>query len=186
MAQATILRTLILLGALSLAVAVSGQQITGFSTVYSDHFGEWIIYTDSEEMTGELRLQWPTPDRWGAWNYRIGDQSGTLRLKWPNRNDEWEVRGGGTLASARAYLQQDPREWSITGNLAPLRWRSVYGNQFEEWQLNGERFGYFGTFTAREGDFRDWTVVDELDDSVGLADKMLLILLTIYHSTPRI
>ncbi len=163
-----------------------GQRITGLSTVYSDHFGEWTIYTEDEEVVGELRLQWPTPDRWGAWNYRIGDQSGTIRLKWPNRNDEWEVRGGGALASARALLQQDPREWQLAGTLYPARWRSVYGNQFEEWQLTDERHGYFGMYTTFEGDPREWTVLDESSDSVALADKMLLILLTLYHATPKL
>ena len=171
---------------LSLPLALTAQRLTGVSTRYSDSFREWTIYTDQDGEAGELTLRWPEPEQWGDWSYRVGEQSGRIRLKWPNRLDEWEVRGGNEVATARALWRNDPRDWQLSGRLQSARWRSFYGNSREEWQLSGGNQGNFAMYTAYEGDPRDWVIVDELSEEITLPEKLLMVLVSLYVSTPKV
>lgn len=180
-------RTIALLAGLALLPALSfTQRLTGIDTRYSDSFREWIIYTDTPGREGELVLRWPAPDLWDDWNYRLEESAGRIRLKWPGRLDEWEVRGSGNTATVRAVWRDDPREWRFSGPLYTFNWKSVYGNTFDEWQTDERAPGYFGLYTAYEGDPRQWIIIDELDESVTLAEKLLLLFTALYQSTPKI
>lgn len=179
------LRLLLILSFLSISLAVSAQRLTGISTQWSDSFREWIIYTDNEELQGELRLRMMSADDWRQWEYRIGENTGTIRAKWPDRYDEWEVRGDNVVATARAIWRDDPREWRLIGQGGRLlTWKSRYGNILEEWiLLTDENEGTFEMYTAYEGDPRDWVVIDEA--ALSLPEAMLLVFVTVFNSTPK-
>lgn len=173
------------LSLLLLSLPAFAQKLTGVNTRYSDSFREWIFYTEVEGREGELTLRWPEPELWGAWDYRIQEQFGRLRHKWPGRTDVWEVQGDGVTASARAVWRDDPREWRVEGPYLQVNWKSYYGNQRDEWQTGPRSPGYFAMYTAYAGDPRDWIIVDEFAPEVTLPEKMMLVLLTLYHSTPK-
>lgn len=162
------------------------QRLTGIDTRYSDSFREWIVYTDTDGQEGELVLRWPAPDLWDDWSYRVGEQSGRVRPKWPGRLDEWEVRGNGNTATVRAVWRDDPREWRFSSALYVFNWKSVYGNILDEWQTDERAPGYLGMYTAYEGDPRQWVIIDELDASVTLAEKLLLVFTALYQASPKI
>jgi hypothetical protein len=165
-------------------LSLNAQQLTGIATQWTDSFAEWIIYTAVEGEEGLLRLRWNTRGDWTQWEYRIGEYTGQIRAKWPNRLDEWETRGDNLIVDARGIWRDDPREWRINSPAGhQYKWRSRYGNTFEEWVVDTERYGFFEMYTAFEGDPREWIIVDEMDAS--LAEKMTLIFLTIINSTPQ-
>lgn len=160
-----------------------GQAITGIGTTWSDSFREWIVYTENEEEEGILRLRWQ--DDWTDWEYRIGDQSGRIKIKWKGDPNEWELRGDNEIVSARTLWSNDFRNWRVDGSNGQLTLKTRYGNLVDEWQLRNSKNGNFEIFTSWEGDPREWTIVDELDESVSLPTKMTLIFLAIYHSSPK-
>ncbi|MEL7219687.1 MAG: hypothetical protein AAGJ93_00130 [Bacteroidota bacterium] len=165
-----------------LSFSLQAQQLTGIATQWNDSFAEWIIYTDIEGEEGELRLRWNTRNDWTQWEYRIGEYTGQIRTKWPNRIDEWETRGENLIVDARAVWRNDPREWRINSPEGhQYKWRSRYGNTFDEWVVDTERYGFFEMYTAFEGDPREWIIVDELEAS--LPEKMMLIFITIINNS---
>lgn len=170
---------------LSLSVIGTSQKLTGISTRYSDSFREWILFTENEGREGELTLRWPEPELWGAWEYRLQEQFGRLRHKWPGRLDAWEAQGEGVTVNARTLWRDDPREWRVDGPFLRTNWKSVYGNVSDEWQTGERSPGYFAMYTSYEGDPRDWIIVDEFAPEVTFTEKMMLVLLTLYHSTPK-
>lgn len=167
-----------------LCISLNAQRLTGVASQWNDSFAEWIIYTDVEGEEGVLRLRWNNSGDWTQWEYRMGEYTGLIRAKWPNRLDEWETRGDNLIVDARAIWRDDPREWRINSPAGhQYKWRSRYGNNFEEWVVDSERYGFFEMYTAFEGDPREWIIVDDTDAS--LPEKMTLVLLTLIHSTPK-
>lgn len=161
-----------------------GQQITGVASQWSDSFAEWTVYTEVEGEEGTLRLRWNSRGDWTQWEYRIGDWTGQIKAKWPDRIDEWEARGENVIIEARTLWRDNLREWRITRpGGAYYKWQSRYSNVLDEWVVDTEKFGFFEMYTAFEGDPREWIVVDELE--AGLPEKMLLVFLTIINTTPK-
>lgn len=164
--------------------SISAQQLQTIVTNWSDSFTEWTIYTDNEDEEGYLRMKWQNKNDWTQWEYRIGEWTGQIRTKWPNKVDDWEVRGENLIIDARAMWRNDPREWRINSpNGYSYKWKSRFGNILEEWKIDTEDHGFFEMYTSYEGDPREWTIVDELNAS--LPEKMMLVFLTIINSTPK-
>lgn len=162
------------------------QVLTGAATKWNDSFREWSFYTLDEDEEGELRLRWSSGDDWTEWNYSFNDFIGSIRIKWRDNPNEWEIRGNNTIVTARTLWNNDPREWRISGPKGrQFTFKSRYGNQFDDWLITDERFGFFEIYTNWEGDPRDWVIVDELSEEVSLAEKIAMMFIAIYHSTPK-
>jgi hypothetical protein len=167
-------------------ILLPAQVLTGAATKWNDSFREWSFYTLDEEAEGELRLRWSTGDDWTDWNYYLEDRTGNIRIKWRDNPNEWEIRGENVVVSARTLWNDDPREWRISGPKGrQFTFKSRYGNQLDEWQISDDRYGYFSIYTNWEGDPRDWVIVDELFEEVTLPEKMAMVFIAIYHSSPR-
>lgn len=163
---------------------LSGQQLTAVATQWNDSFAEWIIYTSVEGEEGTLRLRWSSQGDWTQWDYRIGEWTGKLKTKWPERIDQWEARGENIIIDARTIWRDNFREWRISRpGGEEYKWQSRYSNVLDEWVVDSEKYGYFEMYTAFAGDPREWIIVDELDAS--LPEKMMLVFLTIINSTPK-
>lgn len=160
------------------------QVLTGISTKWSDSFREWIIYTEEEDLEGEIRMRWPLDNDWSEWEYRLGDATGTIKVKWRNNPNEWELRGSNEIIIMRTRWNNDPREWRIDGNIDFIL-KSRYGNIRDEWAIEDDRNGFFEMITAWEGDPRDWSIKDELDESVGLPTKLAMVFTVIFNSCPK-
>lgn len=178
------MKGLLFFGALLLVTSAGAQVLTGISSKWSDSFGEWTIYTDNQELEGELKLRWLTTNDWTEWEYRIGEETGTIRMKWKDNPNEWELRGGNEVVTMRTVLNGNFREWHIIGN-KNLTWKSRYGNTFDEWEKSDAHFGTFDLATAWEGNPGDWMIEDELDEEVTLPTKMALVFLSVFFSSPK-
>ncbi len=169
---------------------------------WSDSFVEWALYVSAadstqneeddseapdEEEYGEMKLRWLNlRDDWSEWDFSIGDERGTIKMKWKDDPTQWELRTySGAVVTMRAAWSNDLSEWRVTDNSISLTLRSRWTNQFDEWIVQDPTRGTFYMYTLVEGDPRDWAIEDNLDDSIPPTMKLALIFLTIYHSSPR-
>ena len=178
---------ILFLSSLAVTVNLHGQFLTGIGTKWSDAFSEWVVFLDveGEEVEGELRMRWPSRNDWTEWDYRLGEQIGTIKLKWKNNLNEWELRGDNEIVSARTVWNNNFREWRISNNTNQLTLKSRYGNVIDEWEIRRSDHGYFKVFTNWESDPREWIIVDELDEKISLPMRMLMTFIVIYQSSPK-
>ncbi|MEM1320026.1 MAG: hypothetical protein AAGG75_07185 [Bacteroidota bacterium] len=161
------------------------QYLTGAGTKWGDEFTEWIIYTDDEELQGELIMRWQNRNDWSEWDYRIGDVMGGFKLVWQNDPGQWELRGNGRVITARTVYPRDFRQWRITDNSHTLVLRSRWTNNFNEWQLRDDEFGNLDIYTQWEDDPREWIITDELDERISLEMKLTAVFLALLTSAPK-
>ena len=181
------------------------QNLSGISTRWSDSFVEWELFgfaadtsqtdedsedleeTANEELFGELKLRWLNiRDDWSEWDYSMGEERGTIKMKWKDDVTQWELRSyQGSIITMRAAWSNDLSEWRVTNNSISLQLKSRWSGQADEWLVQDSNRGTFYMYTLQEGDPRDWAIEDELDDSVPASMKMALVFLTIFHSSPR-
>jgi hypothetical protein len=95
----------------------------GVNSTWSDAFHEWEILTEDEDLSGTLNAPFYSTGNFTQWDYRLGEDSGSIRMKWKDDPNEWELRGNNRIVSARTIWKNDFREWRITmGDLRlPLR-----------------------------------------------------------------
>ncbi|MBK6933095.1 MAG: hypothetical protein IPH12_20370 [Saprospirales bacterium] len=185
-----------------LTVTAGAQTLSGVRTRWSDSFVEWELFvfaSDSsavqedaaeapnEELYGDLQLRWLNlREDWTEWDFTLGNERGTIRMKWKDDPTQWELRTyGGAVVTMRAAWSNDLSEWRVTDNNLSLSLRSRWNNQIDEWLVQDNAHGTFYLYTLAEGDPRDWAVEDDLDDTVSEYMKLALIFLTVFHSTPR-
>lgn len=165
------------------------QFLTGLSSYYDDSFVEWRFYTINEaeeEDEGSLKITWQLrQDDWSEWDYRVGDASGTIKMKWKDKPEEWELRGNNAIVTARTVWPGQFTEWRVSDGNATLTLQSRYSNQWDEWQLRNSNNGNFFMYTAYERDPRDWIIEDELDEEVSFEMKLMLMFVAMFNGTPK-
>ena len=161
------------------------QYITGIASKWSDDLSEWEIFTDDEEVVGELKMRWQLQGDPSEWDYRIGEEIGTIKLKWKNDPTQWEIRGYDEIVTAKMLWSNDIREWRISNNKTSLTFKTRYGNVFDEWRVREDDYGNFEIVTRWEGDPREWEVFDELDEDLSLEMRMALVFIAVFHSIPK-
>ncbi len=161
------------------------QFITGISTKWSDDFIEWIVYTDDEDLEGDITMRWQMQRDWTEWDYRLGDETGSIKLKWKGDPNHWELSGGDELITIRTLWKGDPSEWRITNNSKSITLKRRWNNNFNEWQLKNGKYGEFDMITNWENDPREWVVEDDLDDDISIHMKMAILFIVTYHSSPK-
>lgn len=166
-------------------LALNAQQLTGLSTKWDDSFSEWLIYTDDENLTGELVMRWPLQNDWSEWDYRLGEYSGSIRVKWKGDPNLWELRGGNELITIRSVFKDDFRQWEVKSSRLSIDIKSKWGNIFEEWVARKESYGQLEMFTAWEGDLRDWVVEDQLNTDISLHFKLAMSFIPVLYAVPK-
>lgn len=162
------------------------QDIIGIGSRYSDSFREWEIHTTDKWRTGELRLRWEIREDWTEWDFRLGDTTAEIRLKWADDPNLWEIKCLGVTVTARTTWNNDFRQWRVSDGTHTINWKSRYGNIRDEWIVRESEEGYFSVYTYYEGDPRDWVIVDEFNEDVSYAMRVALIFLAIFNSVPKV
>ena len=129
---------------------------------------------------------WLLSDDWSQWDYRFGEISGSIEMKWIGSPGQWELRGMNEIYSMKPIWSNDLREWRITNNDFQLKLKTRFRNSLEEWEIRSADHGNFFMFTEFEGDLRDWTIVDEMDPDVPFQMKLSIIFTVLFHSTPKL
>lgn len=168
-----------------LSFFASAQIITGIAAKWSDDFRDWTIYTDDEDEEGNLTMRWQQQFDWTEWDYRLGEESGSIKIKWKNDPSEWEIRGGGEIISARMKWNNDVHEWRISDGSTKLTLKAVYNNNLNDWKIDDRDKGIFEMFMEWQDDPRDWTIVDELDEELSIHFRMAIMFIAIYNASPK-
>ncbi len=181
-----------------LSCSLPAQTISGISSRWSDSFVEWEIYmqpekardeeeASQEEVFGEMKLRWlNVRDDWSEWDFEMGGQRGTIKRRWKDDPSQWELRTyEGDVVTMRIAWAGDFTEWRVTDNSVTLTLKSRWTNQFDEWLVQDSNRGQFYMYTMRRMDPRDWTIEDDLDETVSYPMRLALIFLTVYQSTPK-
>ncbi len=168
-----------------LSFCTSAQVITGMATKWSDDFRDWIIFTDIEDEEGSLTMRWQNQLDWTEWDYRLGEETGTIRLKWKDDPSEWEIRGGGEIISVRMKWNNDFNVWTISDGSTRLTLKAPYNNNFNDWEIDKNKYGVFEMYMEWTDDPREWTIVDELDEDLSLHFKIAIAFTGIFHSFPK-
>ena len=170
---------------LGLSIPSYTQNIVGLSTNWEDSFSEWTIYSEDEDVTGEMRIQWPLDQDWTEWVFSIGDEIGQIKMKWKDNPNQWELRCQGQVITIRTVWKDDPTRWRITDNTNSYTVISKWHNLPHEWKLQETQLGSFEIYMTHEPDPRDWDIHDTLPEEVTLPIKMAMIFIAVYHSTPK-
>ena len=163
----------------------SAQYINGIGTRWSDAFTEWIIYTEDEDLEGDITLRWQLKGDWSEWDYRLGEESGSIKMKWKDNPSQWELRGGNEVITIFMVWPNDIREWRLTDNTTTLTLKTRWGNNLNEWQLKDDKRGRFDIFANWENDPREWNVWDDLDEDISIHMKIALLFIATFHSSPK-
>lgn len=164
--------------------ALHAQTITNMVTRYIDSFREWEVHTDDPDIRGELRMRWYMQDDWTVWDMHYGDVSATIRQKWADDPDFWEVQCQGKTVNAKTTWRGDFTRWKLNDGDTQINWRAKYNNQRDEWEID-TRDPRFYMFTQWRGDPREWVIVDELSNDTSEAMKIAMIFLALHFSTPK-
>ena len=161
------------------------QHLAGLATKWDDSFSEWMIFTEDEDVLGEITMRWPMKGDWSEWDYRIGDLSGAIKVKWKADANLWEVRGDNQIVTIKTVWPNDWKQWEVKSADLQLDVKSKWSNILEDWSAGSDRWGKIHMFTAWEGDLRDWVIEDQLADEVSLPVKIALIFIPVFYSTPK-
>lgn len=171
---------------LCFSIAAQAQQLLGLGTRWNDSFNEWILYGETEEQDGYLRLMYPLSEDWSAWEYRMGEAVGTIKLKWRNNPNEWELRGDNVIVTARTVWPDRFQEWRISDGNCTLTLRPRFPNLPEEWDTRSSGCGGWAAYTNFAGDPRDWIVESQLHATHAFHLSVMAAFISMFHSTPRI
>jgi hypothetical protein len=179
-------KTLFLLLLFITPFILKAQYLTGTSTRYNDSFIEWLFYTENDEEPGELSIRWKSREYdWTEWDYRLGDVTGSIEMKWKDNPEEWELRGNNEIVTARTLWNNDFREWRISDGDRSLTLKTKWGNLWDEWELRNTPHGDFRMYTNWEQDPRDWVIVDEMKEEVPLEMKLMMMFIVVFNSSPK-
>lgn len=178
--------SLFLVFVLSCWTPISAQELIGLSVEYADTYREWnVIPADEEIDIGKIQLSWPYNDTWTDWEYEVANRFGTIRQKWINEKDNFELIDGEYIVTIKNQWRGDLSDWKISFDDFTFRFESTYNNIADEWEMKSKDYGTFFIYTEFEGDPRDWIIEDYLSPEVPLAMKMAMIFVTIRYSAPR-
>ncbi|MDX1912685.1 MAG: hypothetical protein SFV22_14435 [Saprospiraceae bacterium] len=183
----------------SFALRAQAPVITTVSSRWQNSFVEWDIFSSirpeeleegeeaDEEYYGEMKLRWlNVRDDFSEWDYELGGQRGTIRQKWKDDPQQWELRSyTGVVITMRTTWNNDFKEWRVSDNAISLNIRSKWTNQLDEWELRDSQHGSFYLYTLRTRDPRDWAIDDRLSPDISEEMKLAMIFLAIFHSTPK-
>lgn len=183
-------------------VAAQSPRFSGVGSRWSDSFVEWDLYAfnpdtaaaqteeeaaPAEIVVGELKLRWLNiRDDWSEWDFIYEETRGTIRQKWKDDPNQWELRTyAGDIVTMRTAWPGDLKEWRVTDNSMALTLRSRWTNQLDEWLVDDHARGRFYLYTYYQRDPRDWVIEDNLTEDVSPAMKMAFIFLTVFHGSPK-
>ncbi len=174
-------------------------SMTTISCRWQDSFEEWEIYSTlrpadleegeevDEELYGELKPRWLNiRNDWSEWDFELGGQRGTIRQKWKDDPQQWELRTyTGAIITMRTSWNGDFKQWRISDNSITLNLKSKWTNQLDEWLVQDEYYGNFYMYTLRSRDPRDWAIDDKLYPEISEEMKFAMVFIVIFNSMPN-
>ena len=137
----------------------------------------------SRSTRTHVKLRWPNRDIWTEWDIECDDWRGTIRQKWDNDPDRWELRANGEIVTIQTRWPGDFSEWKIIDGTHQLILKSRYSSP-DEWIVNDGNGGRFYMYTLYQSDVRDWAIEDGLGEEIGREVRMAVVFTVLFNSTP--
>jgi len=166
------------------AISAFSQELYAINTAWDDSFVEWTFIT-ADEQVGSFNQRWSSQEDWTEWVFSFDDLRGTLKMKWLDNPNHWELRFGGDVVNISTKWRNDFTEWRISKGSLKMTIRSRYTNNLDEWLLVGDQYGNFSMKTEWENDPRDWNIYDELSHDISMDMKLAMCFISIISSAPR-
>jgi hypothetical protein len=123
---------------------------------------------------------------WSEWDFELGGQRGTIRQKWKDDPQQWELRTyTGAIITMRTSWNGDFKQWRISDNSVTLNLKSKWTNQLDEWLVQDDNYGNFYMYTLRSRDPRDWAIDDKLYPEISEEMKFAMVFIVIFNSMPQ-
>ncbi len=180
------MKVAILYIALLFVPLMAASQIVGLETAWEGERDQWNIYaidSEGEDIEGNLRMRWVINDDWSEWDYRIGEDFGSIKVKWKGNFNQWEIRGGGEIIDVQTIYRDDATQWRFRSSKQILRLELNRRDVPFDWRIDDDQHGFYEVYTAWEGNPNAWTVVDELSEDISIHMKMAIIFFSIFSST---
>lgn len=157
---------------------INAQIIEGLSSKWDDSVSEWIIFAfDSAtetEIEGTLSMRWPLDNDWTIWDIRLQDYTATIKVKWRQDPNHWELRGQ-EIIQIKSVWKDDASNWNIIHDGKQSRFIAKSTFDGLEWQIKDDKDGYFGMIMEFQGDIRDWYIQDDTTEDISLDMKMAMM-----------
>lgn len=168
-----------------ICASLQGQQLYAINAEWNDSFREWSFVTADEEE-GTFGLRWLDGNDWSEWIFDFEGLHGTLKMKWGDDPNTWELRSGGEVVNIKTKWKNDFTEWRVSQGTTQLSIRSKYTNNISKWSVVEQRYGNFILETEWDNDPRDWYIYDELGEDVSTSLKLALTFIVVINSIPRV
>lgn len=156
--------------------SLNAQFISGFSTSFDNDLSDWTIYPETKDYpVCNLRSRWKYQQDPSEWDFRMGEISGTIRSKWKDKLDEWEVISDNRITRLRMVWPRDPREWRVEDGGEEYVIKMKYNNPGSDWTVEKDDKIIFNCYTTYNQDIRDWNVEDDLAEGTHLNVKLVLV-----------
>ncbi|MEL7119617.1 MAG: hypothetical protein AAFO07_09255 [Bacteroidota bacterium] len=162
------------------------QQLPRYSTwKWSNSYKEWTIQDSLENNIGEIRMTWQLQNNWLDWSIDLNRQVGRLKVKYQDNPNQWDFRIGKEIININTVFPNQFNEWILSDGKFKISIRSIYNDNLEAWEITDDKHGYFAIITSWQGEFRDWTIIDELDEAISPNFKIAMAYLPILFSLPE-
>ncbi|MBK8642082.1 MAG: hypothetical protein IPN15_07715 [Saprospiraceae bacterium] len=149
---------LIILFALALNY-VEAQSIYFVRSVFENDLGEWSLRDSVDEELGFLRIRFMNQDKLAGWDCRILEESGTIRLRWADKPDEWTLQMGGKTFMATPVWPGQYDQWRITDNQEAFTLFAKFDVEGVDWRLvDGSNNSVVSIYNEYINDKRDWVL----------------------------
>ncbi len=159
----------------------------GWHSEWDDALHEWKVVFETpeiEEDEGEFEATWAHNNDFSQWDYSIGEYDGTIWQKWPDRQDQWELRSDGNTTTITTKWRNDVSQWTINYNgEIKVTWMSAGFNDGNSWLIHKSPYGEFEFYTEFENDPRDWLIYDDTSAVLPFDVKMACCFIAMYVTT---
>jgi len=150
-----------------------GQYMIGMSTALDNDMSEWIIYPENDSLPEcRIRARWRLEQDPTEWDFRMGEISGTLRSKWRNRFDEWEIICDNEIVRVKMVWPGDWRQWRIESKDGEFQVKALYNMPVSQLTVSKRDEVLMNIDPSFENDPRDWIIQDDLPEDAHLSTRM--------------
>ncbi|MEP7196557.1 MAG: hypothetical protein ABI851_08555 [Saprospiraceae bacterium] len=89
------------------------QKIKYVSSRSDYKLSEWLLYDSTETEIGTLNFAGLARDAFSTWNFRLGESSGFIKLRWKENKNEWDMRFDNELLSFKPTWPNQFDQWTI-------------------------------------------------------------------------
>ncbi|GLR16877.1 hypothetical protein GCM10007940_14920 [Portibacter lacus] len=159
------------------------QNLYSLHTQWDDDIKQWEIKLDEGEIEGEIEMTWRLRGDMTDWTYRIDGKRGTIKQKWENNANVWELRSGSTIVKISTVWSGDFSSFRISDGIKTFKIERKFLNTDPiEWSIMDDEDDLFFWYNEFQNDIRDWIIEDRLPEDFSLELKLAAVFVSILHS----